>query len=91
MNSPFPSPKTLKFFTKISPFLLLIPGEESLISLDETPASGFSSICLNNSAGSFFEDDLFLNENFFLGIKSEVAFSRVSLRSEMDLREERSS
>ena len=79
----------MNFFTRVSFVLFLNPGELGILKLDIETVSDFTG---SGSLGSsFLAVALFLKENFFLGINSEFKISKFCFKSEMVLREERTS
>lgn len=85
MNSP-----DLKLFVRVSPCLFLNPGESRT---GTTTFGGGARSRFWISGGFAVEggDDLVLKENFFLGSKAAERASRLCLRSDADLREDRTS
>lgn len=87
VNSPTSEP--LKLCTKVSPFLFQIPGDAGTRKPDFSGSFSFS-FSLGSPIGSFLAP-LFLKENFFLGNNSALKFSRLCLKSETALSEDRTS
>ena len=84
MNSPIDD---LKLFARVSPRLFLNPGESRTTTFVGGGARSRFWIFVAEEE----EDGLDLKENFFFGSKAAERASRLCLRSEADLREDRTS
>ena len=87
MNSPIDD-EDLKLFERVSPRLFLNPGESRTTTFvgGETRSRFWIFV-----AAAAEEDCLDLKENFFFGSRAAERASRLCLRSEADLREDRTS